>query len=407
MDARRRYMDQDSIVFIIVCSIFIFFMTPGLAIFYGGLVRIKNAVGTMEQVFISIGVVGVLWAAVGFSMTFGGSLYGLVGDFSYVMLRCVDVSPSPLFASSMPFILFFTLQLTYAIITPALLAGAIAERMAFKAYIWFIGLWLLFVYCPVGNWIWGGGWLASLGVLDFAGGLAIHLSAGVSALVAALMTGPRSKTDDTPCNLAYVALGAGILWAGWFAFNGASALAADGAAALAVANTLLASCAGVCGWLIISSRTGRITLLDTIIGGIAGLVVITPLAGYVRPVWAMPIGFSGAMLCSAAVLFRKKLGIDDTLDVWSLHGVGGAFGLLAAGLFADPARAPYAGALYGNVFQIVKQGLAVGSVVLYACACTFIILKVVSFIMPLRLSAEEEVLGMDLSIHGEELQTKI
>ena len=391
-------------VFIITCIIFIFFMTPGLAIFYGGLVRRKNAVGIMAQVFISIGVVGVLWAAAGFSLTFGGSAGGLIGDLSYIMMRSVDLEASPVFAPGVPFILFFALQLVYAIITPALIAGAVAERMSFKAYVCFIGLWLLCVYCPVGHWIWGGGWLASLGVLDFAGGLAIHLAAGVSAMVAAAVLGPRRRTADTPCNMAYVTTGAGILWAGWFAFNGASALAADGIAALAVANTLLAGCAGCFGWLIISRQAGNITLLDTMVGGIAGLVAITPLAGYVRPLWAMPVGFCGAMLCAVAVQFRKDRKLDDTLDVWSLHGVGGAFGLLAAGVIADPLRAPYAGALYGNIFQAAKQGLAVGSVVLYASICTFIILKIVSLITPLRLSGKDEEVGLDLSVHKETLQ---
>ncbi|MDO5115520.1 MAG: ammonium transporter [Synergistaceae bacterium] len=400
-------MDQGGIAFIIVCCIFIFFMTPGLAVFYGGLVRGKNAVGIMEEVFISIAVVGILWAAAGFSLTFGESLGGLVGDLSYLMMRNVDMAPSPLMAPELPFILFFTLQLVYAIITPALIAGAVAGRMAFKAYVCFIALWLLIVYCPVGNWIWGGGWLASFGVLDFAGGLTIHLAAGVSAFVAAYVLGPRNEIDDTPCNMAYVTIGAGIVWAGWFAFNGASALSANNIASLAVANTLLASCAAIPGWIIIRlEQVKKVTLLDTMTGGIAGLVAITPLAGYISPAWAMPVGFFGAAVCAAAARFRRAMGLDDALDVWALHGVGGAFGLLAAGLLADPLRAPYAGALYGGAFQLVRQGIAVAAVLLYAAAATFVILKIISLAAPLRVSAAEEELGLDLSVHGERLQVR-
>lgn len=395
-------MNGSDVAYIITCTIFVFFMTPGLAIFYGGLVRRKNLIGIMEQTYISIGIVGVLWTLFGFTLVFGESIGGLIGNSSYMFMNNVGISPNVSIAPNLPFILFFVLQMAYAIITPALIAGAVAERMSFKAYMVMIAMWLLLVYCPTGNWVWGGGWLARMGVIDFAGGLVIHLSAGMSAMAAVCVIGSRKKMDYTPCNMGYVSIGAGILWMGWFAFNGASAYAANGVAGLAVANTLIASSAGIFGWMCMSYPVNhKITLLDTLMGGIAGLVVITPMAGFVQPIYSLPVGFFGSLVCASAVRLRTSLNLDDTLDVWALHGVGGAFGLIFAGVLADPSVAPKAGLIYGNGGQLFIQVIGVAAVALYAFVMTVLILKVISIFTPLRLSKGYEEIGMDSAVHGE------
>lgn len=389
-------MNATDVSFIIICTIFVFFMTPGLAIFYGGLVRRKNMIGIMQQSFISIGIVSILWAIFGFSLAFGKDIHGIIGDFSYFYIMGVGITPHTSIASNIPFVLFFVFQLAFAIITPALISGATAERTCFKAYTIFIAAWLLFVYSPVVHWVWGGGYLAQKGVLDFAGGLVIHLSAGVSAIAAVIMIGPRKEIDDTPCNMGYVSIGAGILWAGWFAFNGGSALAANNTAALAVANTLIASSSGMCGWLLIGRLfSERLTLLDILFGGIAGLIIITPMAGYVDLWCSLPVGFIGGIVCSSAVRFRTSRGWDDTLDVWALHGVGGASGVILTGVFANPVLAPAGGILYGNTSQLAIQTLSVLLVTVYSFVLTMVLLRVISIFTPLRLNETDEKLGLD------------
>lgn len=400
-------MNNIDIVFIIICTIFVFFMTPGLALFYGGLVRRRNVVGIMEQCYVSIGVVSVLWAIWGFSIAFGADKCGIIGGGSFMFLRNVGVEANAGLVPNLPLVLFFVFQLAFAIITPALIAGAVAERMDFKAYCLFIGLWVLLVYSPIAHWVWGGGFLSKMGVIDFAGGLVIHLSAGISSLVAAIVLGARKHMDFTPCNMAYVSIGAGILWAGWFAFNSGSALAANAAASLAVCNTLLSSGAALCVWLAVSwVCCHRITLLDSLIGGIAGLIVITPMAGYVQPTLSLPVGAIGAVACFFAIRAREKFGYDDTLDVWALHGVGGALGVALAGLFADPTVAPAAGLLYGGSRQLLLQLTGVAAVAFYSVIATFIILKAINMVTKLRLSPEYEDIGIDASIHKEALYYK-
>lgn len=389
-------MNATDISFIIICTIFVFFMTPGLAIFYGGLVRRKNMIGIMEQSFISIGIASILWSVFGFSLAFGKDINGIIGDASFFCMMGVGITPHLSIASNIPFVLFFVFQLTFAIITPALISGAIAERTCFKAYTIFIGAWLLFVYSPVAHWVWGGGNLAQKGVLDFAGGLVIHLTAGVSAIAAVIMIGPRKEIDNTPCNIGYVSIGAGILWAGWFAFNGGSSLAANTTAALAVANTLIASSSGMFGWLLIGHLfSQKTTLLDILFGGIAGLIIITPMAGYVDLWCSLPVGFIGGMVCWSAVRFRSSRGWDDTLDVWALHGVGGSSGIILTGVFANPLLAPAAGILYGNTSQLVIQILSVVQVTVYSFVLTIVLLRVIALFTPLRLSEIDEELGLD------------
>jgi len=389
-------MSTTDISFIIICTIFVFFMTPGLAIFYGGLVRRKNMVGIMEQSFISIGITSILWAILGFSLVFGKDINGIIGDASFFCMMGVEIAPHVSIASNIPFVLFFVFQLAFAIITPALISGAIAERTCFKAYAIFIGAWLLFVYSPVAHWVWGGGNLAQKGVLDFAGGLVIHLTAGVSAIAAVIIIGPRKEINNTPCNMGYVSIGAGILWAGWFAFNGGSALAANTTAALAVANTLIASSSGMLGWLLLGRLLSeKMTLLDILFGGIAGLIIITPMAGYVDLWCSLPVGFFGGIVCSSAVRFRTARGWDDTLDVWALHGIGGASGVILTGVFANPVLAPAGGILYGNASQLAIQIISVVQVTVYSFVLTIVLLRVIAFFTPLRLSEIDENIGFD------------
>lgn len=389
-------MSTTDISFIIICTIFVFFMTPGLAIFYGGLVRRKNMVGIMEQSFISIGITSILWAIFGFSLAYGNDVHGIIGDSSFLFMLGVGITPHASIASNIPFVLFFVFQLAFAIITPALISGAIAERTCFKAYTVFIATWLLFVYSPVVHWVWGGGYLAQKGVLDFAGGLVIHLTAGVSAIAAVIMIGPRKEIDNTPCAMGYVSIGAGILWAGWFAFNGGSALAANTTAAIAVANTLIASSSGIFGWLVIGRLfSEKMTLLDILFGGIAGLIIITPMAGYVDLWCSLPVGFIGGIVCSSAVRFRTARGWDDTLDVWALHGIGGASGVILTGVFANPVLAPAGGILYGNASQLAIQIISVVQVTVYSFVLTIVLLRVIAFFTPLRLSEIDENIGFD------------
>jgi Amt family ammonium transporter len=389
-------MSTTDISFIIICTIFVFFMTPGLAIFYGGLVRRKNMVGIMEQSFISIGITSILWAIFGFSLAYGNDVHGIIGDSSFLFMLGVGITPHASIASNIPFVLFFVFQLAFAIITPALISGAIAERTCFKAYTVFIATWLLFVYSPVVHWVWGGGYLAQKGVLDFAGGLVIHLTAGVSAIAAVIMIGPRKEIDNTPCAMGYVSIGAGILWAGWFAFNGGSALAANTTAAIAVANTLIASSSGIFGWLVIGRLfSEKMTLLDILFGGIAGLIIITPMAGYVDLWCSLPVGFVGGIVCSSAVRFRTARGWDDTLDVWALHGIGGASGVILTGVFANPVLAPAGGILYGNASQLAIQIISVVQVTVYSFVLTIVLLRVIAFFTPLRLSEIDENIGFD------------
>jgi Amt family ammonium transporter len=389
-------MSTTDISFIIICTIFVFFMTPGLAIFYGGLVRRKNMVGIMEQSFISIGITSILWAIFGFSLAYGNDVHGIIGDSSFLFMLGVGITPHASIASNIPFVLFFVFQLAFAIITPALISGAIAERTCFKAYTVFIATWLLFVYSPVVHWVWGGGYLAQKGVLDFAGGLVIHLTAGVSAIAAVIIIGPRKEIDNTPCAMGYVSIGAGILWAGWFAFNGGSALAANTTAAIAVANTLIASSSGIFGWLVIGRLfSEKMTLLDILFGGIAGLIIITPMAGYVDLWCSLPVGFVGGIVCSSAVRFRTARGWDDTLDVWALHGIGGASGVILTGVFANPVLAPAGGILYGNASQLAIQIISVVQVTVYSFVLTIVLLRVIAFFTPLRLSEIDENIGFD------------
>ncbi len=376
-------------------------MTPGLAFFYGGLVNSRNALNTMMMSFIALGVSGVLWAVVAYSLAFGAG-GGLVGDLSMVLLRGVGTEAS----GSIPHILFMAFQGTFAIITAALISGALIGRMRFGAYVAFIALWGLLVYAPVTHWVWGGGWLGSMGALDFAGGTVVHVNAGVAALVAALVLGSRhdhSRTALLPHNVPFVLLGAALLWFGWFGFNGGSALAADEIASLAFVNTMLAPGAALVVWALLEFRgSGKITAVGVATAIVVGLVAITPASGFISPGYALLLGAIAAVPSYLVLQWRAGTRLDDTLDVFAAHGVGGASGAILTGVFATAAAGGASGLVDGNPGQVVTQAIAILAVAVYTGVMTFILLKVIGAVTPLRPSEGEEAVGMDILSHGEE-----
>jgi Amt family ammonium transporter len=380
-------------------------MTPGLAFFYGGLVRRKNVLSVMMQSFISMGVVTIIWIFIGFSLAFSGDNLGLIGNFDYIGLRGVGYAPNPTYAATIPFLVYFLFQEMFAVITPALITGAFADRVNFKSYLKFLVLWSLFVYIPFAHWVWGGGFLAQWGVKDFAGGIVVHLSAGIAALASVFVVGKRKLRPGEkllPHNIAFVALGTGLLWFGWFGFNGGSALAANGVAAIAFVNTDIAASVAMITWLAISwFRDTRPSMVGALTGAVAGLATITPAAGYVKPWAAGVIGLLAGVICYYAVQFRIKRDWDDALDVWGVHGVGGALGVILMGVFASATVNGVAGLIEGNAKQFGVQVLAVAITGAYSFGVTYAILKVLNIFEPVRVSEEAEAEGLDTFLHGE------
>lgn len=400
-------IDTGDTAWLLIATALVLLMTPGLALFYGGMVRRKNVLATMMHSVMAIAVVSVLWVLVGYSLAFGPDKGGIIGSLAWIGLRGVGVEPNADYAATIPHLLFMAFQMMFAIITPALIFGAVAERMKFKAYLLFLVLWSLLVYAPLAHWVWGmDGWLRNLGALDFAGGLVVHISAGISALVAAVMLGKRRGYPDepmTPHSLPLTLLGAGLLWFGWFGFNAGSALGANGLAAVAFVTTNTATAAAVIGWLVVEwLHRGKPTALGAASGAVAGLVAITPAAGFVAPWAAILIGLIAGGVCYGAVSLKFKLGYDDSLDAFGVHGVGGMVGALLTGVFATVVINPAgSGLLDGNVKQLGVQVLSVLVSLAFCGLMTFIILKVVNALVGLRVSAAEEVEGVDLSEHGE------
>jgi len=400
-------MNTGDTAFMLIATAMVMLMTPGLALFYGGLVRSKNVLGTIMHSMICLGVVSIIWVLYGYSLAFGPDNNGLIGNLSLMGLNGVTLSPGP-YSKTIPDLLFCAFQLMFAIITPALISGAIAERMKFSAYLLFITLWSSLVYLPICHWVWGGGWLAKMGALDFAGGTVIHINSGVAALVAAIMLGKRKgwgRESFHPHNLPMTILGAGLLWFGWFGFNAGSALSAGETAALAFFTTQVATGAAVLSWLVIEWLVQKKpTTLGAVSGALAGLVAITPAAGFVSPVSAIVIGLAAGVICYAGVLAKNKLGYDDALDVVGIHGVGGLWGALATGLFASTAVNPAGanGLFFGNPHQFIVQAIGAGAAIAYSVVLTFIILKVVGALTGgIRLEQEDEIQGLDLSQHSE------
>ena len=387
----------------LVSTALVLLMTPALAFFYGGLVRNKNSLNTMMMSFVALGVVGVTWAVAGYSLAFGEGT-PLLGGLSHLGLNGVGTEAK----GTIPHVLFMAYQGTFAIITAALISGAVVERMRFGPYVLFIILWTLLVYAPVAHWVWGGGWLMTRGVLDFAGGTVVHINAGVSALVAALVLGARKdygRQAVLPHNVPFTLLGAGLLWFGWFGFNGGSALAANQLASLAFANTLLAPMSSLVVWSLLDySRTGRATAVGAATGIVVGLVAVTPAAGFVSPAGALIIGGLAALPSYFAISLRSRTRIDDSLDVFAGHGVGGLTGALLTGLFAQKLWNPAGsdGLLFGNPSQLALQALGCVSSAAYAALMTFVILKALALVLSLRAVPRIEGVGMDVTQHGEE-----
>jgi Amt family ammonium transporter len=399
-----QHIDSGDTAWLLASAALVMFMTPGLALFYGGLVRAKNVVGTMTQSFIALALVSVLWVLIGYTLAFGPDKAGLIGGLEFAGLRHVGAAPST-FAPTVPATAFMVFQLMFAIITPALIAGAFADRMKFSGYLIFIGLWSLLVYAPVVHWEWGGGFLGANGVgaVDFAGGAVVHANAGAAALAAAIYRGTRrghGEDNMSAHNVPLVILGAGILWFGWFGFNAGSALTSGALASSAFVNTQLGAAAAVLGWIVVErARTGKVTALGAATGAVAGLATITPAAGYVQPMAALLIGVVAGVVCFLAVGAKIRLGYDDSLDVVGVHMVGGVIGVLLTGAFASLVINP--AGVAASITQVGKQGVLAGVTLVFSFVATLVILKVTDITVGLRLSEDEEMAGLDLTQHGE------
>jgi ammonium transporter, Amt family len=395
-------MSAADTAWMLVATALVLLMTPALGFFYGGLVRSKNALNTLMMSLAALGFVGVTWALLGYSIAFAPG-NAVLGDVSRAFLRGVGLEAQ----GTIPHLLFMAYQGTFAIITAALISGAIVERMRFGPYLAFLTLWGLAVYAPLAHWVWGGGWLARLGALDFAGGTVVHINAGAAALVAALVLGPRkdyARQAFLPHNVTFTVLGAGLLWFGWFGFNAGSALGANALAALAFVNTLLAPATTLLVWTMLDlARTGRATAVGAATAMVVGLVAITPAAGFVGPMAAIVLGGVAAFPSYYALLWRARTRVDDSLDVVAAHGLGGTVGALLTGVLASKAwNGTVDGLLYGNPRQLGIQAAAALAAVAYSAVMTFVLLKLVALAMPLRVDARSEGLGLDVTQHGEE-----
>ncbi len=395
-------MNPADTAWMLIATALVLLMTPALAFFYGGLVRSKNALNTMMMSFVSLGVIGVLWALIGYSLAFapGGPW---IGGLGHALLGGVGLEAK----GTIPHVLFMCFQGTFAIITAALISGAIVERMRFSAYLAFICLWSVAVYAPLAHWVWGGGWLADMGAWDFAGGTVVHINAATAALVAALVVGKRSDYGSAPIlphNVPFVMLGAGLLWFGWFGFNAGSALAASPVAGLAFVTTMLAPAATLVVWTFLDMmRSGKPTAVGCATAIVVGLVAITPAAGFVSPMSALLLGAIAAVPSYFAIVLRAKTSVDDSLDVVAAHGVGGTVGALLTGVFAEKSlNGVFDGAIAGNPGQILIQGTAVLAAIAYSGIASFVLLKAIGLVMPLRAAQSEEVEGLDINAHGEE-----
>jgi Amt family ammonium transporter len=392
---------------ILIATALVMMMTPALAFFYGGMVRKKNLLSTINLSFITVGLISLQWVLIGYTLAFGTSQGGLIGGLNFFGLTNVGAEPNGEYAATIPHLAFSAYQMMFAIITPALITGAFVERVRFKAFLVFTILWATFVYDPVAHWVWGvGGILRNLGALDFAGGTVVHITAGFSALAFAMVLGKRKWFGQAvmePSNIPLTVLGAGLLWMGWFGFNGGSALAANGLAVNALVTTNTAAAAAAVVWMFLSWRDNKPSVLGIVTGAVVGLVAITPAAGFVTPLSAILIGGLAAPISYYAIKLRQKWGLDESLDVWACHGMGGTWGALATGLFAtkliNPAGAD--GLFYGNPAQFLVQALTVAVVIAFAFGVTYLLAKLIHRWMGLRVTENEEEVGLDISEHGE------
>ncbi len=400
-------MNPTDTAFIIICAALVMFMTPGLALFYAGMTRSKNVLGTMMQSFAAIGVITLVWIFWGYSLAFGTDVYGLIGGLDFLGMAGVGMEPHESIATNLPHMVFMIFQCMFAIITPALITGAFAERMRFTAFLLFIVLWCTFVYAPLCHWVWGGGWMYEMGALDFAGGAVVHMSSASAALAAALVIGKRKgwgKRSFLPHNLPMTMIGTALLWFGWFGFNAGSALAADGLAGNAFVTTHIAAGTAMLAWVFAEWKLhGKPTTLGAASGAVAGLVAITPAAGFVGIMPSVVIGLGAGVFCYYGVSLKSRFGYDDSLDVVGIHGIGGIWGALATGLFASTAINPAGadGLFYGNPGQLWIQFVSVVATCVFAFTMSYVLLKVISLVTPLRVNDEEEEAGLDVAIHSE------
>jgi len=409
-------MNAGDTAWVLISTVLVFVMTPGLAFFYGGLVRRKNVLSILMQCFIIMCVISLQWVLYGYSLAFGPDTgWGIIGGLSWAGLSGVGGSPNGDYASTIPHLAFMMFQAMFAIITPALIIGAVAERVRFSAFLVMTVLWATLVYDPLAHWVWGsGGWMRNLGALDFAGGIVVHVSSGISALVMAILLGKRigyEKEPFRPHNLPFTVLGGALLWFGWFGFNAGSALGANELAANAFVTTNTATAAAGLTWALIEWRlSGAPTVLGAVTGAVAGLVAVTPACGFVTPVNAIFIGVSVSVICYAAIAVVKgRLGYDDSLDAFGVHGVGGAWGTIATGLFAEKAvnAAGADGLFFGGLHQFLVQLMLVGVTVLYAGVVTFILFKIVDALLGMKVDKKSEILGLDLSQQCESAYTVV
>ncbi len=398
-------IDTGDTAWLLVATALVMVMLPGLALFYGGLVRRKNVLSTIMHSFFGLALVSVVWVVVGFSIAFAPDATGtgLFGGLDFFMFNSVGLEPAA--GATIPFVLFAAFQLMFAAITPALITGAFAERKRFASFVIFTVLWSVFVYSPIAHWVWASdGWLYQLGALDFAGGTVVHASSGVSALIVALLIGRRVVNGDTmePHDIPMTVLGAGLLWFGWFGFNAGSALSASGLAASALLVTNTAAGAATITWVLASYiHKRKVSVVGAACGAVAGLVAITPASGFVNAGGALVIGLVVGGLCYAATLLRSRLNVDDALDVFAVHGVGGTFGAIATGVFATTAVNAFPGLIDGNPGQVGIQLVAVSATIAYAVVATFVIVKIVDAVLGIRVAATQEELGLDIAVHGE------
>lgn len=403
-------IDSGDTAWMLISTALVFIMTPAVGFFYGGMLRKQNMLSILGQSIIIIGMVTLIWITVGFSLAFGAFKEPLIGNFDWFMLKGIGGAPIDTYASTIPGILYMMFQGMFAIITVALIIGGLAERMKLKALITFLFIWTFLVYIPVAHWVWGGGWLAQIGALDFAGGTVVHITAGVSVLAGVLVLGKRTSlnngTPETPHNIPFVVLGGALLWIGWFGFNGGSALTSGALAANAFVVTMVAASTAAVVWGLVNYfHLGRPGVLGMISGAIAGLVAITPASGFVDVSGAIAIGIGAGIFCYGGILVRKRFGFDDALDVWGVHGIGGTWGALATGLFATSAVNPAVvnnGVAYGGGFTLLgAQLIAVAAVWAFAFSITFVVMHILKRTMTIRMTKEEERIGADIIQHGE------
>ena len=395
-------MDTGVTAFMILSVSLVMLMTPGLAFFYGGLACKRNILGVMMQTFVSLGITTIMWVGIGYSLCFSGGEGGIIGNFDWAFLKGIAFDSMYSGNGKFPTYIFIAYQMMFAIITPALITGAFVNRITFKSYLIFLVIWQLFVYYPFVHMIWGGGILAQWGVLDFAGGIVVHATAGFAALASVIYVGKRRGKPSPPNSIPLVAIGTALLWFGWYGFNAGSELDLNGITTLAFLNTDIAASFAAITWLIIEwSREGKPKFVGLLTGAVAGLATITPAAGYV-PVWAaIIIGISAGALCYLAVQLKNRLGWDDALDVWGVHGMGGVFGTILLGVFASTAVNTQAGLLEGDYMFFMKEIVAVIIAAAYGFFFTYLMLALINFITPVKVSEEDELAGLDYSMHRE------